>query len=311
MRSSSLLATRAPGAPSAYSRGMRSMTGFGVGEAPIGDGRLLLEARSLNHRFLELRVALPPELAGQTAYLEQLARARLHRGRYAIAARLVGVSAATPRLDLGRARAAYRALSELRDELAPGTELPLTALTSLPGLFDGSLDVDETTTRASLREAFEHALGALDTMRAAEGAALARTLRAQLEEARGLCNAIAERSPMLVGLYRQRLRERVAQLGRDCGIELEPGRLEAEVVLLGERSDVSEEIDRLGSHFDQFAALLGGIEPVGRTLEFLLQEMAREANTIGAKSCAVSISAKIVEIKSKIEKVREQVQNIE
>jgi uncharacterized protein (TIGR00255 family) len=290
---------------------MRSMTGFGLGEAPLADGRLLLEARSLNHRFLELRVTLPPELASQSAYLEQLARERLRRGRYALAVRLVGISAASPRLDLARARGALRALIELRDELAPGTELPLAALASLPGLFDASLAVDDAVTRGALREAFERAIAALDIMRAAEGSALDRSLRAQLGEARATCAAIAERSPLLVGLYRRRLRDRVELLGRESGLEIDAGRLEAEVVLLAERSDVSEELARLGSHFDQLGALLAGEEPVGRTIEFLLQEMARETNTIGSKSQDALLAQRVVDLKGWLERMREQIQNVE
>ena len=287
------------------------MTGFGLGEAPLAEGRLLLEARSLNHRYLELRVTLSAELAGQAAYLEQLARERLRRGRYSIAARLLGVSTPPPQLELGRAREAYLALRALRDELAPGSELSVGALCSLPGLFDGGLVLDEAAVRVALREALGRALGALDVMRVAEGAALAATLCEQLEQARATCRLIRERSPLLGALYRKRLRERVEQLGRDGALEIDPARLEAEVVLLAERSDVSEELVRLESHFQQFSALLAGDAPVGRTLEFLLQEMAREANTIGAKSQDALLAQRVVDLKTWIERLREQIQNVE
>ena len=287
------------------------MTGFGLGETPLAEGRLLLEVRALNHRFLEIRLTLSPELAPHAAYFEQLARDRLKRGRYAMGARLLGSSGEGAGIDLGRARAAYLALCALRDELAPGTELPVTAIASLPGLLCAAPCLDDEQARAALRAALLQALAALDAMRAAEGTALGRDLRGHLGEARRLCAGMAEHALPLVETCRKRLRERVAQLLRDTAIAADQGRLEMEIALFADRSDVSEELARLGSHFDQFELLLEGNEPVGRTMDFLLQEMAREANTIGAKSQDACLAQRVVELKVLLERLREQVQNVE
>src|SRR5262249_49739207 len=136
-------------------------------------------------------------------------------------------------------------------------------------------------------------------------------LDARLSSARRLRAQIAERGSELVTAYRARLRERTDRLLADNGIQVDPGRLEAEIVLLAERSDVTEELVRLDSHFSQFAQLLDSTEPVGRRLDFLLQEIGRESNTIGAKSQDAPIAHLVVEMKAELERIREQVQNVE
>lgn len=287
------------------------MTGFGAGEAPLGEGKVNLEARSVNHRFLEVRVNLAPELAAHASHVEQLARGRLQRGRYDISARLVGPALTTPALDTERARAAYQALRALRDELAPDSELPLTLLAAMPDLFRVPDEPSAEPARQALSDAFDRAVGALDAMRSREGEALAQDLRGHLGEAQKLCSTIAEHTPLLVAANRQRLRERLDRLLQDVSVELDSGRLEMEVALLADRADVSEELARLDSHLAQFERLLGSTSPVGRTLEFLLQEMVREANTIGSKAPDAQVAQRVVDLKATLERLREQVQNVE
>jgi uncharacterized protein (TIGR00255 family) len=289
---------------------MRSMTGFGCGEAELDGNKLTCELRALNHRFLDVRVRMPEELAAHAFFVEQLARERLSRGRFDVGVRLSDGAAPT-RFSLERARAVYRGLLQLRDELAPGTDVPVAALASLPQLFvDTSRSSDEGLAR-SLTAAFGAALTGLDQMRDREGQALGRELRERLatlrvlsEEAKTLSSGAAERQ---LG----RLRERVTRLLADLPASPDPARLETELALLADRSDVTEELVRLASHCDQFEALLADSAPIGRRLEFLLQEMSREANTLGSKSQDVRLSHLVVDLKSQLEKIKEQVQNVE
>src|SRR5580704_7030581 len=155
---------------------MRSMTGFGLGEVPLGSGRLGVEIRGVNHRFLDVRVRLPRELADLSGFVEQVARERLVRGRYEVALRIEGTTLGVPVLDRERARAAFVALSELRDELAPGSDVPLSLLGSIPDLFVSSVQRDSDLVRDATRAAFEQAVGALDEMRKREGDSLREDL---------------------------------------------------------------------------------------------------------------------------------------
>lgn len=290
---------------------MRSMTGFGCGEAELDGNKLTCELRALNHRFLDVRVRMPEELISHAFYVEQLARERLSRGRFDVGIRLED-SGGSARFSSARARAVYQSLLDLRDELAPGTEVPVSALASLPQLLvDNSRASSEGTERA-LTGAFAAALSRLDEMREREGQALARELGERLGNLRQLCEQAKQLSHGAAERQLGRLRERVTRLLAEVtGGSPDTGRLETELALMADRSDVTEELVRLASHFDQFAALLTCGEPVGRRMEFLLQEMSREANTLGSKSQDVKLSHLVVDIKSQLEKIREQVQNVE
>ena len=191
---------------------MKSMTGFGIGEATLGRGRVLLELRSLNHRFLEVRVRLPPELIEQCSFVEQLAREKLTRGRFDLLVRLEGEALPPPRFGVERVRAAYRALLELRDELAPGTELPLTAVAALPEFVTTLGTYDAEPVRAALQAALDAAERRLSAMRAEEGRALQRELEARLERARQLRVRILDGAGERVEAHRARLHDRLARL---------------------------------------------------------------------------------------------------
>ena len=290
---------------------MQSMTGFGLGEAAFGEGRLTLELRALNHRFLDVRVRLPNEIAEQTAYLEQLARERLSRGRFELSVRVAGAALPVARFSRERAKALYSALLELRDALSPNSEVPLSAVTALSDLVTLPAELDSDSMRAALASAFDQALSRLTEMRACEGEALERELGARIDSARKLLNSIRERGHSQLAVQRTRLRERVDRLLSGSGIQAEPSRLETELAILADKSDIVEEVVRLGSHFDQFEAIAASQGPIGRRLEFLLQEIGREANTIGAKSQDATIAHLVVELKTEVERMREQVHNVE
>jgi len=286
------------------------MTGFGAGETALGEGRALVEVRSLNHRYLEVRTSMASELAGHGWILEQEARKRLDRGRYDIAARVVGVTPLTPQFDMARARLAYRSLSELRDELAPGTDLPVAALASLPDLFTATPNIAGDLVADALRGALGNALVRLDEMRLREGDALRADLTGCLERMSKHRDSIESKTSNAVQRQREKLHARIEQLLRDSGTAVDEGRLENEIALLADRIDIAEELARLDSHFVQLASMLSADDAVGRKMDFLLQEVAREINTISAKSQDAEVSQTAVELKAEIARMRQQVQNV-
>lgn len=296
---------------------MRSMTGFGVGEAPLAtgegasSGRLTVEIRAVNHRFLDLRVRVPSQLPDLMSAVETIARERLSRGRFDISVRVDGASLGATSIDRDRARGIFRSLLELRDELAPNETVPFSMLASVPDLFVPCLERELDVLRAALAVAFDAALKSLDAMRLREGLALGDDLVRRLGTMRKLSHSIGERSPQTLEAYKKRLKERAEKLRLASDVEIDAGRLEQEVALFADRIDVAEELTRLESHVTHFESMLAGAEAVGRRLDFLLQEMAREANTIGSKSQDVAIAHAVVELKAEIERMREQVQNVE
>jgi uncharacterized protein (TIGR00255 family) len=214
-----------------------------------------------------------------------------------------------PRFSLERARAVYQGLKALAEELAPGTPLPVTSITALPDLLLESTQAGTDDVRKALVEAFDVAERHLDGMRLREGQSLKGVLQRHLRQCRALCDSIAAQSQTAVSASQNRLRERIERLVQSA--TLDGPRLETEIALLAEKADIAEELARLSSHFDQFEHLLGQAEPVGRRLEFLLQEMTREANTIGSKSQDAELAHVVVAMKAEIERIREQVQNVE
>jgi len=286
------------------------MTGFGVGEAKLGAGRVCLEARSVNHRFLELRVRLPRELTEQSVFVEQLLRPRLSRGRVDVTVHWEGGHGGVA-LDRERARAALHALRELAEELDVRGEVPLSLLSAVPDLFVPAADDDRGDVREALTRATERCLAELDTMRRHEGAALAQDLAERLDGVRAIHGRLVELIARCAPRYRERVRARVGRLLDAVNTRVDDARLEQELVLLAEHTDVTEELTRLGAHVEQFAALLSAADPVGRRLDFVLQEMSREANTLGAKAIDGEITVQVVELKAELERLREQAQNVE
>lgn len=288
------------------------MTGFGFGEAAVGGaGKLGVEIRAVNHRYLDIRVRVPAQLPDLAGTIETLARERLSRGRFEVTVRLDGPAPFALSLQMERARSVFTALVELRDELAPGTEVPLSLLAAVPDLFVPTVDVLGDGLRAAATTAFASALVALDEMRAREGAALAQDISRRLASVRALAALVQERAPHVVETYRKKLKERAERLRAGSDVEVDQGRLEQELALFADRVDICEELTRLASHVAHFETVLAGSEGVGRRLDFLLQEMVREVNTVGAKSQDVPIAHAVVELKAEIERMREQVQNIE
>ena len=290
---------------------MRSMTGYGSGRAALGDGHVVLDVRTVNHRFLDVRVRLPSRIQSRTPTVERVMRAHLDRGRVDVSARFEGQTLPQPSLDLDRARAVYGELAALRDELNPDEPVPLALLSSVPDLFVTNRQIDEEALDAALTEAAEAACAAVMTMRAKEGEALAAELGRQLAELEAALAALRAALPQLIQSRRTRLHDRLDALLADTKITLDPGRLEQEIAILADRSDVTEELVRLDSHRNQMLELTENSNAaVGKRIDFLLQEMSREANTIGSKVQDGTITPHVIALKACIEQMREQAQNV-
>ncbi|MEM9071801.1 MAG: YicC/YloC family endoribonuclease [Myxococcota bacterium] len=291
------------------------MTGYGAGEVTVDSAgtevRLQVDARAVNHRFVEVRVRLPNFLNEHIPALEELARKRLRRGRIELSIRTDGRLERPPRLDLDLARDAFQQLRTLRDELTPEEDVPLSLLANVPGLFAPPAPPERSTLRDALLTACTGACDALDSMRRREGEALAEDLGARLEAIRAKLAQVAILCPTVVDAQRARLRERIDRLLADRKVPVDEARLEHEIAIFAERTDVAEEVARLRSHCNQFSELMQSTGPMhGRKLDFLLQEMGREVNTLGAKTPQIEITRTVVEMKADVERMREQVQNV-
>jgi uncharacterized protein (TIGR00255 family) len=290
---------------------MQSMTGYGSGRAALGEGQLVLDLRTVNHRFLDVRVRLPSRIQGRTPTVERVIRARLERGRVDVTARLEGQTLPQPTLDLERARAVYAELAALREELNPEEPVPLSLLSSVPDLFTVDRTIDEAALDRSLEQAAGAACDAVMAMRDKEGDALAAELRSRLSDLGAGVGALKIAVPEMLEARRTRLRDRLDVLLAGVNGELEPSRLEQEIALLADRTDVAEELVRLDSHRDQMLELIENSgAPVGKSIDFLLQEMAREANTIGSKVQDATMTTHVIALKACIEQMREQAQNV-
>lgn len=289
------------------------MTGFGSGTSTTGNESLTVELRAVNHKFCEVKIRLPRELSALEGSLQKLVKERLARGAIDVSVRRASRTTAglVPQVDLGLARAYRKAWSELASALElPDTVTVTDIATQLNviRLEEAQVDLEEAGAAAS--SALHLALDALVKMREKEGATMAADLTSRLGLVAGWVEEIRELAPVAIDLFRARLSERIAELSRGVMI-VDAQRLAQEVAFFAERTDVAEEMTRLGSHLEQFQGLLQAKEPAGRKMDFLVQEMHREVNTTGSKSQHSEISARIVQLKAELERIREQVQNVE
>jgi uncharacterized protein (TIGR00255 family) len=295
---------------------IRSMTGFGRAAFDVGGVRFDIEARSVNHRHLDLRFRLPRLLAAFESDARDCVQERASRGKIDVTVLNSEGSKVLQQLEIDREAALEyaRAAQELEREAGVAGPLTVDALLSLPGVAGFSeRDLPAEELAAGLRGALTEAVGELDDMRVREGAALERDLLERLDLVVGLSESLAARAVVGREAARERLRKRTEQLELETGI-VDEARLHHEIVLAADRLDVSEEIVRLRSHVDQFREIVAGAAagtPVGRRLDFLMQEFGREANTIGSKGNDSPIAHQVVELKTEIERMREQVQNVE
>ena len=297
-----------------------SMTGYAQARAETTDLALRVSVKSVNHRFLDLKLRMPEGLEQYEPRLRQVVRERIHRGHVEIQVAAEPRTAATIQVNQELVKAYLRAAETLRQETRAAADVDVVALLRLPGVISGlgvaapqSEESQEQLGRA-LEDCLRDALGKLDDMRRAEGAHLIEELRARLTKIEAEADQVRVLAETLRPAFAKRLDARLKELL--SGASLEPARLAQEAAILAERSDISEELQRLRSHVSQFGNLLGGAGEMGKKLDFLLQEMHREANTLlsktpGVDTEALAITGLALEIKSDIEKLREQVQNIE
>jgi uncharacterized protein (TIGR00255 family) len=288
------------------------MTGFGRGEVSAETRTWVAEVRTVNHRFLDQRVILPRLYTALEEPVKKMVATVLDRGRVDITFSLQGTSSAEPQLVVNEsiARQYHRCLKQLIDDYALDPQISLKDMLTLRDLI--SLEEQPPDMDAEwqlISAALQAALRDCDLMREREGNALKQDLLARLAKFESIVRRIEDRLPELQLQRQQDLRLRVSKLLE--GLDLDPIRLAQETAIMADKSDVTEEITRLDSHMAQFRAFLACDEPVGRRLDFLLQEFLREVNTLSSKIANAGIAHLGVEMKNEIEKLREQVQNIE
>ncbi len=293
---------------------IRSMTGYGRAEAVHEGRKWIVEIRSLNHRYMEVVVRLPGALASLEMEIKKKVGERLTRGRVDVTVQMdtsggAGV-AMQYELDLPLLRNYLELLNRIRAELKLREKVDLNTLSRFREIFvPCERKLDAVQTWDVLKDVLDGALTELIRMREREGAELRKDFMARMERIRETLEMTKTRIPEVVIEYQKRLSDRVKELSG--GLEIDAVRLAQEVALLAEKTDITEEITRLESHIGQLSKLLDDGDAVGRKIDFLLQEMCREVNTMGSKSADVVLSHQVIELKSEITKLREQVQNVE
>jgi len=293
-----------------------SMTGFGRASLRLASLGFDIEVRSVNHRHLDTRVRVPRILSTCEADLRARVVQKISRGKIDLIIATSDDSSVSARVDIDRGVAAEygRVARELSSLDGVEGSLTIDTLVGLPGvarLVEPEFPADELLD--ALLGGVDQALTALVAMRASEGKAIEQDLMSRIDHVETLAESVNQRSGLVGEAVRERLRKRSEQLRSETGL-LDEARLHQEIVIAADRLDVTEEIVRLRSHIEQFREITQSAEvgvPVGRRLDFLLQELGREANTIGSKGSDAPIAHDVVELKTELERIREQVQNVE
>jgi uncharacterized protein (TIGR00255 family) len=287
------------------------MTGYGRGQSTFNGTKICAELNSVNRKQSEVMVNLPRELALLESPVRDAVNARVSRGRMNVII-TVEATGTLPKamLDTALAKHYYRAMLDLQKELKTGGEISIETILRAPGVLRAAEeDISPKDAWEPLEKALTLALDDLIKMREKEGKHLAKDLIKRLKLVRQSLRKIRVAQPAVIRKYRQALLERIQKAGVE--VQIDDERLAKELVIFADKSDVSEELTRLESHLAQFAHHLRKNEPVGRTLDFMIQEIYREFNTLGSKANDVEISQLVVTCKAEMEKIREQIQNIE
>ncbi len=290
----------------------RSMTGFGKADGSFGGQFIVVEVAAVNHRYLDMSTRIPNGWAALEPEIKQFLRNAVSRGKLCvtISRKRAPGEGAKIRFDAETARQYVDASKELTSLLGGYENLSVNVLAQLEGVFiQEEPEEDLEAVKECLLGIIGEALARLDTMRANEGAALAVDIRERVQLIRNSLSAIEARLPDLNAQHEARLRARIQELAVDLSLTEE--RIAIEVALLAEKADVTEEVVRLKTHLEHLEELMGSAEPVGRRVDFLLQEIQREINTLGVKTRDCDVSKDVLTMKAELEKVREQVQNIE
>lgn len=296
----------------AISNPIRSMTGFGRGRHITPEVEVVTEVKAVNHRFLDISVRLPRMYGPLEPQIRKLVSEKIGRGKIDIAVTRVGGKGGIMEvvLDNGLAASFHRSLVELKERYGLTGDISVSDMLTLKEIIvplekDEAVEQEWPLVKASLLEA----LAALDAMRTAEGSALWSDIEMRLAAIRDTAGLIAPLTEQVTAAAKEKLAKRIHEL--TGGLELDQDRLLQEVALMADKSDITEELIRLQSHVDQFLACGREGSPLGRKLDFLLQEFHREVNTVGSKSASTDIASYVVTLKTEVEKIREQTQNLE
>ena len=290
---------------------IRSMTGFGQAEGTVGTSRVLVEVRTVNHRFFSPSIKLPGAYGRWEAEVREAMRVKVSRGHVTLTARSERLATQAMAIDEARFAAIVAQLRGLHDRHGLTGGVDLATVLRMPDVMAAPREEEDTGAVGDLLAIVDRALEVLGHARTDEGQRLAAVLQERLELVSSALQRIAQRAPARVVVQRDRLRASVREL--TDGLAVDEGRLAQEIAILADRMDVSEELDRFRSHLVAFQAVLAesGGEPVGKRLGFLLQEMLREANTTGSKAADAAILHDVVGVKEELERIREQVENLE
>jgi uncharacterized protein (TIGR00255 family) len=291
---------------------IRSMTGYGRGQCQSQTVALTVEIRSVNHRYGDITVKAPRALLPFENDIKKRVAERLKRGKIDvfITQEAIGAAAVLPTLNRPLAEAYLTLFAELARDYPVEDKFPLELLVTqkdVISLREG--EVPEAELSESLQAALGQALDRLERMRMAEGEATLQDIGQRLQVVEDLLRQIDERASRVPREWQARLRERLSRLAPD--LDFDPQRVAQEIAIFADRCDISEELTRFRSHLQQFTGLYAAAEPVRRQMDFLLQELNREANTTGSKSNDPELTGLVVNLKAELEKVREQVQNVE
>ncbi|WP_442603894.1 YicC/YloC family endoribonuclease [Paenibacillus sp. KN14-4R] len=293
---------------------IRSMTGFGQAKLSAGGYTVFIDAKSVNHRYCEVSVRLPKDWAMFEDAMRKLTMSFVKRGRIDlfVSVEHEGGSTKSVAVNWELVEGFVQASEQLRERYDFSEGLSLTDVLTLPGVIEMKEERSEQTTDmeevfvACLREALESLL----TMREREGEFLTRDLDERLSRLEHMHSEGSSFAPQVATEYAVKLRQRVQDLVGDAGL-IDESRLATEIALFADRCSIEEELTRLSCHFEHFRSLLQSEDPIGRKLDFLIQEMNREVNTIGSKANHAELAEKVINMKAELEKMREQIQNIE
>jgi uncharacterized protein (TIGR00255 family) len=291
-----------------------SMTGFGEAICHRDGLTISAEIRAVNNRYLKLSTRISEGYASLEPHIETLVRKRVRRGTVQVTIRVDRLRTADEcRLNVEVLESYRRQIEAFCERWQPGRPVPLESLLMLPGVVAENVAAahDPAQDWPAIEETLEAAIERMERMRREEGRAMAADLRANAAAAAARVEEIAQRAPLVAEAYRARLAERVQKAIAEFEVTLDPADLVREVTLFADRCDISEELVRLRSHLQQFQRLIEHEESPGRKLDFLTQEMLREANTIGSKANDVEIARHVIEIKTAVERIREMIQNVE
>lgn len=292
---------------------IKSMTAFGRAEKTVEGRTLTVEMRSLNSRYREVKVRMPPQFLPLEDQIKKLVATKISRGRVEVIIKVKNGSQTVSdiHVNLPLAKAYYGALCELNETLQIKEKVGLQALLGMQGIITATeSEEDLEKTWSHLSSCVSDALEGIDTMRISEGMAIYQDFQKRLQSVEGDLSRIRGLAPSMLSQYHSRLKERIATLTQGT-VEIDPNRLAQEAAFLADKSDIMEEIVRAESHLKQFRNMIESDGPAGRALDFLLQELNREVNTIGSKGGDAQLPQIVVGLKSELEKLREQVQNIE